>query len=165
MLLGANLPWLNYGHDFGAAWGHQGVSTQGASETLREVLSELASTGAHVVEPLDPLGGVSVADAKRRIGGRVALMGGVNTLTLSRATPEEVRAEAGELYDDDFSQDFDYSASGGAFSKGQAVSHAKFGRGKVKEFHDLGENSIVVVSFNTGQTKPLMLKYANLTKI
>jgi len=58
------------------------------------ILEMLASTGAHVVEPLDPLGGVSVADAKRRIGGRVALMGGVNTLTLSQATPEEVRAEA-----------------------------------------------------------------------
>lgn len=58
------------------------------------ILEMLASTGAHVVEPLDPLGGVSVAEAKRRIGGRVALMGGVNTLTLSRATPEEVQAEA-----------------------------------------------------------------------
>lgn len=58
------------------------------------ILEMLASTGAHVVEPLDPLGGVSVADAKRRIGDRVGLMGGVNTLTLSRGTPDEVRAEA-----------------------------------------------------------------------
>ena len=54
----------------------------------------LADTGAHVVEPLDPLGGVEVADAKRRIGQRVALMGGVNTLTLADGTPDEVRAEA-----------------------------------------------------------------------
>ena len=58
------------------------------------ILEMLASTGAHVVEPLDPLGGVSVADAKRRIGGKVGLMGGVNTLTLSQGTPAEVRAEA-----------------------------------------------------------------------
>ncbi len=58
------------------------------------ILEMMADTGAHVVEPLDPLGGVSVADAKRRIGHRVALMGGVNTLTLCRGTPEEVRAEA-----------------------------------------------------------------------
>ena len=58
------------------------------------ILEMMADTGAHVVEPLDPLGGVSVADAKRRIGHKVALMGGVNTLTLSRGTPEEVRAEA-----------------------------------------------------------------------
>lgn len=58
------------------------------------ILEMLAETGAHVVEPLDPLGGVSVADAKRRIGQRVALMGGVNTLTLADGTAEEVRAEA-----------------------------------------------------------------------
>jgi len=58
------------------------------------ILEMMAETGAHVVEPLDPLGGVSVADAKRRIGDRVALMGGVNTLTLSTGSPEEVRAEA-----------------------------------------------------------------------
>lgn len=58
------------------------------------ILEMLADTGAHVVEPLDPLGGVSVADARRRIGGRVALMGGLNTLTLAGGTPEQVRAEA-----------------------------------------------------------------------
>jgi len=58
------------------------------------ILEMLANTGVHVVEPLDPLGGVSVADAKRRIGVRVALMGGVNTLTLGQGTPEQVRAEA-----------------------------------------------------------------------
>jgi hypothetical protein len=58
------------------------------------ILEMLADTGAHAVEPLDPLGGVSVADAKRRIGGRVALMGGVSTLTLARGSPEAVRAEA-----------------------------------------------------------------------
>ena len=58
------------------------------------ILEMMADSGAHVVEPLDPLGGVSVADAKRRIGDRVALMGGVNTLTLHAGTPEEVQAEA-----------------------------------------------------------------------
>jgi uroporphyrinogen-III decarboxylase len=58
------------------------------------ILEMMADSGAHVVEPLDPLGGVSVADAKRRVGDRVALMGGVNTLTLSQGTPAEVQAEA-----------------------------------------------------------------------
>ena len=58
------------------------------------ILEMLAATGADVVEPLDPLGGVSVADAKQRIGDRVALMGGVNTLTLASGTAEEVRQEA-----------------------------------------------------------------------
>ena len=58
------------------------------------ILEMMADTGAHVVEPLDPLGGVSVADAKRRIGDRVALMGGVDTLTLLSGTPGQVQAEA-----------------------------------------------------------------------
>lgn len=58
------------------------------------ILEMLADTGAHTVEPLDPLGGVCVADAKSRIGGRVALMGGVNTLTLSDGTTEQVKAES-----------------------------------------------------------------------
>ena len=58
------------------------------------ILEMLADTGVHAIEPLDPLGDVSVADAKRRVGHRVALMGGVNTLTLCRGTPEEVRAES-----------------------------------------------------------------------
>lgn len=60
----------------------------------KPILEMLADTGADTVEPLDPLGGVEVSDAKRRIGDRVALMGGVNTLTLARGTPEEVAEEA-----------------------------------------------------------------------
>lgn len=60
------------------------------------ILEMMADTGAVAVEPLDPLGGVSVADAKRRIGDRVALMGGVNTLTLPSGSPEEVTAESVE---------------------------------------------------------------------
>jgi len=60
----------------------------------RPILEMMADAGADVVEPLDPLGGVEVADAKRRIGQRVALMGGLNTLTLASGTPDEVRAEA-----------------------------------------------------------------------
>ncbi|MBN1787798.1 MAG: UvrD-helicase domain-containing protein [Sedimentisphaerales bacterium] len=56
----------------------------------------------------------------------------------------------------------DSGSSGGAFSVGQLVSHKKFGLGRVKEFHNLGDNSIIVVQFKTGQVKPLMLKYAGL---
>jgi uroporphyrinogen-III decarboxylase len=58
------------------------------------ILEMLADTGAHAVEPLDPLGGVSVADAKRRIGDQAALMGGVSTLALAYGTPDEVKQEA-----------------------------------------------------------------------
>jgi len=51
------------------------------------------------------------------------------------------------------------------FVPGQKVKHKTFGSGKVIEFVDMGENSIVVVKFNSGQTKSLMLKYANLSII
>jgi hypothetical protein len=60
----------------------------------RPILEMMADTGADCVEPLDPLGGVNVADAKRRVGGRVALMGGVNTLTLLNGSPDQVYEEA-----------------------------------------------------------------------
>jgi len=51
------------------------------------------------------------------------------------------------------------------FAPGQRVRHKSFGPGTVKEFIDMGENSIVVVKFNSGQTKSLMVKYADLSKI
>ncbi|NIP27006.1 MAG: UvrD-helicase domain-containing protein [Phycisphaerae bacterium] len=51
------------------------------------------------------------------------------------------------------------------FKKGQIVLHKTFGRGIVKNFVDMGENSIVEVEFSSGRTKSLMLKYANLSKV
>ena len=51
------------------------------------------------------------------------------------------------------------------FKKGQLVRHKTFGRGIVKNFVDMGENSIVEVEFSSGRTKSLMLKYAHLSKI
>jgi transcription-repair coupling factor (superfamily II helicase) len=51
------------------------------------------------------------------------------------------------------------------FKRGDIVVHKKFGIGTVRDFAALGENSIVTVAFNTGQTKSLHLKYAKLTKI
>ena len=57
----------------------------------------MAESGVHCVEPLDPLGGVSVADAKKRIGKEVALMGGVNTVTLAGNSVDAVKAEAIEV--------------------------------------------------------------------
>ena len=40
----------------------------------------MADTGVDCIEPLDPLGGVQVHDAKKRVGKRVALMGGVHNV-------------------------------------------------------------------------------------
>jgi len=51
------------------------------------------------------------------------------------------------------------------FAVNERVEHSKFGRGSVKEFLDLGEDSIVVVRFDSGTTKSLMLKYASLVKV
>ncbi len=51
------------------------------------------------------------------------------------------------------------------FIPGQLVRHNSFGLGRIREFIDMGANSVVVVKFNTGQTKTLMIKYANLTSI
>ena len=51
------------------------------------------------------------------------------------------------------------------FKKGQLVRHKIFGLGTVRNFVDMGENSIIEVEFNSGQTKSLMLKYAHLLKI
>ncbi|GAI55472.1 unnamed protein product, partial [marine sediment metagenome] len=55
-----------------------------------KLLEPMANTGVDCIEPLDPLGGVVVADAKGRVGHRVALMGGVNTISLAHGTINEV---------------------------------------------------------------------------
>ena len=65
-------------------------------------------------------------------------------------------------YDD--SDDFDdIEPVAAPFKPGQLVRHDIFGLGRVKEFSNMGDNSIVSVKFNSGQTKTLMLKYANLS--
>jgi DNA helicase-2/ATP-dependent DNA helicase PcrA len=51
------------------------------------------------------------------------------------------------------------------FIPGQLVQHETFGLGRIKKYVNMGPNSIVLVKFNTGQTKSLMVKYANLTKV
>ncbi len=68
----------------------------------------------------------------------------------------ETPAENHYHYDDSTSQDIPRLAPN------QMVRHKKFGLGTVKEFIDMGQNSVVVVKFNSGQTKSLMLKYAPL---
>jgi uroporphyrinogen-III decarboxylase len=58
-----------------------------------DLLELMADTGVDCIEPLDPLGGVNIADAKKRVGNRVALMGGVNTFLLSQGSLDEVIAD------------------------------------------------------------------------
>ncbi|MFH0796164.1 MAG: uroporphyrinogen decarboxylase family protein [Candidatus Omnitrophota bacterium] len=59
----------------------------------RRLFEAIADTGVNCIEPLDPLGGVEVSDAKDRVGHRVALMGGVNTVKLARGSLPEVVAD------------------------------------------------------------------------
>jgi DNA helicase-2/ATP-dependent DNA helicase PcrA len=50
------------------------------------------------------------------------------------------------------------------YMPGELVRHKSFGLGRVKKFVDMGANSVIVISFNSGQTKSLLLQYAELTK-
>jgi DNA helicase-2/ATP-dependent DNA helicase PcrA len=51
------------------------------------------------------------------------------------------------------------------FAPGELVRHKTFGLGRVKKFVDMGGNSVIMISFNSGQTKSLLLQYADLTKV
>lgn len=70
--------------------------------------------------------------------------------------------------EDDENDDYDneyYNRNESQYLPGQLVRHESFGLGRIQKFIDMGENSVVVVKFNTGQTKSLMVQYANLSKI
>jgi DNA helicase-2/ATP-dependent DNA helicase PcrA len=89
--------------------------------------------------------------------------------------PQEIIEQESDLdYDESDRQDSyqepapkaaDVNVAGNDFAIGRLVSHKKFGTGRIKELHNLGADSIVVVEFKSGTVKPLMLKYANLTII
>ncbi|HBE77759.1 MAG TPA: hypothetical protein DDW65_08230 [Firmicutes bacterium] len=57
------------------------------------ILEMMADTGVDAIEPLDPLGGVKLSDAKQRVGNRVCLKGGISTLTLLNGKEEEIKKE------------------------------------------------------------------------
>jgi len=58
------------------------------------IMDLLVETGLDCIGPLDPLGGFTVADARRAVGNDVVLMGGVNTQSFVRSTVGEIQAEA-----------------------------------------------------------------------
>ncbi|MFB3902503.1 MAG: uroporphyrinogen decarboxylase family protein [Acidobacteriota bacterium] len=63
---------------------------------VRPIVDTMVESGPDCIEPLDPLGGMTVAEFRARVGSRTALMGAVNTLTLAGGTAEDVRREAVE---------------------------------------------------------------------
>ena len=58
------------------------------------IVEGLVETGLDCIAPLDPLGGFTVADVRRRVGDRFVLMGGVNTMSFVNSSPHELRVEA-----------------------------------------------------------------------
>ena len=70
-----------------------------------------------------------------------------------------------EVDDEDEYDDDNIEETVPQFTPGQLVRHDTFGLGRVKEYIDMGENSVVVIDFNTGQIKSLIVKYADLSKV
>ena len=58
------------------------------------ILDDLITTGLDCIGPLDPLGNFTCAQAREAVGDRIALMGGVNTLSFINSSPEELIEEA-----------------------------------------------------------------------
>lgn len=85
-------------------------------------------------------------------------------ISFEERSPTESFGSGTVDFDDFFggSKDKDDSAE---YVVNEPVVHKKFGMGRVKEYHDLGANSIVVVTFTSGVTKSLMTAYAKLERI
>lgn len=60
---------------------------------IMPILDDLVNAGPHALHSLDPQAGVDLADVKRRVGDRVALIGNVNCGLLSTGTDDEVVAD------------------------------------------------------------------------
>jgi len=59
---------------------------------IMPILDDLVDAGPHALHSLDPQGGVDIAEVKRLVGDRVALIGNVNCGLLSTGSDEEVIA-------------------------------------------------------------------------
>ena len=61
---------------------------------IMPIMEDLIATGLDCIGPLDPLGNFTCAQAREAAGDRIALMGGVNTLSFINSTPEGLIDEA-----------------------------------------------------------------------
>jgi DNA helicase-2/ATP-dependent DNA helicase PcrA len=77
---------------------------------------------------------------------------------------EQSMPAADVVFEPDAAPDYSDEPGYERFLPREIVAHSKFGIGRVKEFLDLGQDSIVVVQFDSGKTKSLMLKYAGLIR-
>ncbi len=60
---------------------------------IMPILDELVAAGPHALHSIDPQAGVDLAEVKRLVGDRVALIGNVNCGLLTSGTDEEVVAD------------------------------------------------------------------------
>jgi len=58
------------------------------------ILEDLVAAGLDCIGPLDPLGQMQAREVRRVVGGRVALMGGVDTLAFIQERPEQIEQQA-----------------------------------------------------------------------
>jgi len=58
------------------------------------IAEDLVETGLDCIGPLDPLGGSTPAEVRKRVGQAISLMGGVDTLSFINNAPEEIIQEA-----------------------------------------------------------------------
>jgi len=58
------------------------------------IIDDLIETGLDCIGPLDPLGNFTCADARHAAGDRIALMGGINTLSFIDSTPQQLIEQA-----------------------------------------------------------------------
>ena len=58
------------------------------------ILDDLIATGLDCIGPLDPLGNFTCAQVRKAVGDRIALMGGVNTLSFINCSPAEIIEES-----------------------------------------------------------------------
>ena len=58
-------------------------------------IEDLVETGLDCIGPLDPLGGVDCARVRELADGRIALMGGVNTLSFAGDRTDRIEDETG----------------------------------------------------------------------
>lgn len=58
------------------------------------IIDDLVGCGLDCIGPLDPLGGFSALKLHQEVGNRVALMGGVNTLSFMNETTEQIEEES-----------------------------------------------------------------------
>ena len=61
---------------------------------IMPILDQLADSGARALHSLDPMAGVDIAEVKRRVGGRMCLIGNVNLAYVQSGTPEQITESA-----------------------------------------------------------------------